>query len=376
MESKLTSPANITVEYTLPRKNRDSLMFNVNVDIPIDIGVVGIFGHSGTGKSTLLKALAGLIKEAQSSFSIASKVFLNLNATRNPFVYLGADSILFDHLNVMNNLRLVVSHSCFASSATVSIKEVINWCGIQGLLKQMPTELSSGEQQRVKFARALLCGKPYVLLDEAFSALDWPTRRYFLSLLNELQRSHGLKFIMVSHSLQELALCCQSIIHLHNGQVKSIDGTQNMLDKLQNSQDVNNSYENDVFSLLNTKVIGYDPEAELVECALTFDYSDTLKTPTPTTYLYIRANAAMPIASTQKFTINADKVSLASSAEANTSMLNCLQGVVHAIDKQQGVVLITLVVEGQKLRSLISIRSFRNLSIKLGDTLYALFKAL
>lgn len=404
---------NFLLDYRLARENRDDLVFNIDIAMVLGEGIVGIFGDSGTGKSTLLKALAGLMRGAKYKFSLpnqdgevhayGSGLFINdapasgtakkrmpkpknivtSKGTLNPLIYLGAESILFEHLTVVGNLRLVQKQGRFAPQAKLSFSEAVDLCGIADLLKQTPSALSSGESQRVKFARALLSGKPCILLDEAFSALDWRTRQYFANLVVTLHKEYGFCFVMVSHSLRELAISCTRIIHLHQGQIERLDKADIMVDYFQhaptnkekpsnpptsmvpNTQD----WMGDVFSLLEIKVKGFDQQAKLLECIVVDAQDDT-------TVLLVRSGSALPINSIHKFTIDADKVSLATCINTSTSMLNCLSGKVVSIDMQDSLVIVTLLVGEQKLRSAISIRSFGQLSIKKEDVLFAMFKAL
>lgn len=287
--------------------------------------------------------------------------------------------MLFDHLSVSENLRLVQKHGGFSASAQISYQQAVDLCGIKDLLKQSPSALSSGENQRVKFARALLSGKPCILLDEAFSALDWPTRQYFSSLVVSLHQQYGLAFVLVSHSLRELALSCAHISKLVEGKIKQSGPATQMVETLQlsstvndntreNSAEQNEVYTGDVFSLLNVKVLNNDEHARLAECALLSDEQSRL--------VLVRANKPLAIDQEYRLTLHADKVSLSTRSVQGTSMLNSLRGEVAEIKHYNSVVLVSLKVASQKLHAAISIRSFEDLSIEIGDELFALFKAL
>jgi molybdate transport system ATP-binding protein len=403
MLQSLNNKNRLLLDYRLVREGREDLTFNVDLALTIGEGIVGILGDSGTGKSTLLKALAGLMNGANYQFSVHdnsenlhtyycgidmgfatdSNRHRISSAAPNPFIYLGAESILFEHLSVAGNLALVQKQGAFAQNAKLSLNEVVDLCGIADLLQQKPSALSSGENQRVKFARALLSGKQCILLDEAFSALDWRTRQYFANLVVTLHHDYGFCFLMVSHSLRELAISCTHLIHLHNGQVARFEALDNMLDYFQHTSAHKSNTNNtplamkshfeadlgDVFSLLEIKVKSHDQQAKLLECVL-------LDTQNESNSLVVRSRYGLTLNSMHKLTIDADKVSLATSITNNTSMLNCLLGEVVTIDRQDSLVIVTLLIGNQKLRSAISIRSFEQLSIKHGDSLYALFKAL
>jgi ABC-type molybdate transport system ATPase subunit len=403
------------LSYLIPRSSKADIHFQMKEAYAVDDGVLGIFGQSGTGKSSLLKALAGLIPNASYSISVDNHDYQNTNAANNPCVYVGADSVLFDHIDVQGNLTLVIKHSESASKRRMDLHEVSRICAIEDLLKQPIVALSSGEKQRVVFARALLSGKRLVLLDEAFSALDWPARLYFIALVKKLKALHGMRFIMVSHSLKELALACEHIWVLQDGKFMVQATVNTALDKINVSnvdieinahippakhKQENTSltaaeypqnltmpeYCESLFCVLNIAYIKKDELDDQLEIWQLPPFKDA-----PAQQIIKRCAHNAKVAygnevslqNISNIVIEADKVSLTYDKHTQSSMLNCVDVTVIGIDEVStknaslpSGVIIKLSANGQVIRSLISKRSFAHMKINMGDHLFAIFKAL
>jgi molybdate transport system ATP-binding protein len=376
----------LELDYRIKRYAKDDIHFKVNTSYALDAGILGVFGKSGTGKTSFLKAIAGLTSDTAYRIELDAITYSNIAAANNPCVYVGADSVLFDHIDVLANLTLVVKHSLSASQRCLDIDEVIHLCAIEHLLAQPIAALSSGERQRVIFARALLSGKKLLLLDEAFSALDWSARLYFIELIKKLKHQYDLRFILVSHSLKELALLCKHIWVLQEGCFVLQADVNTALDMMLLSDSKIQAYSESLFSVLDLKYLQDDAlDAHLqVWQLLAVDAADAQT-------IFIRRSAQTQIEKMNasdksiltSFVIDANRISLSYDKPTQTSMLNCIRGEVASIhDVGSGGeylpsgVMIKLSVNGQALRALISKRSFIDMQIKIGDQIFALFKAI
>lgn len=386
------------VNYSIQQSVNRKLSFSLRETYPLRGKRLGIFGQSGTGKSTLLKAIAGLIGEAHYSLHYNEQDYNDVDATNNPCVYVGSDSILFDHLSVKGNLELVRKHSASAIHCELSSAEVISLCGIEHLLEQGVSGLSSGEKQRVAFARALLSGKRLLLLDEAFSALDWSARASFLARLGRLQKNYRLDFIIVSHSLKELALGCDDIWVLQQGKFvlqcdldTALDGAiKTNKEHLATVPNLTQGSQG-VFSVIKLEYIKKDKIDDGLEVWQLPAYDNIAA---QTIFKRARKSDHAPIAQSKddsdcsderekRFLIEADTISLSAQQSNYSSMLNCVAAVVVDIqrrDRQKGDdasgMMIKLQVNGQTLRSFISKRSFVHMGLNKGDKVFAVFKAL
>ena len=198
------------VRFSYPNQGRDTLHIP---EFTVQKGeAVFIYGPSGTGKTTFLEVLAGVLQPTQGGLNILGQDFAKLNSSaRDAFRaehmgYVFQSFNLIPYLSVRENIELPLHLSAARRSRvgnTVDTEMVIRaLCGnlgIADLLDKNVTELSVGQQQRVAVARALL-GKPDLLLaDEPTSALDTDHREKFLKLLFELAELYGTTVIFVSH---------------------------------------------------------------------------------------------------------------------------------------------------------------------------------
>ena len=204
-------------------KNR----INAQASFLNDPSMIGVTGPSGAGKSSLLHSLAG--------FEPSARVEVNWHHNQQktePFqdsVRIGIvfqQPMLFPHVDVSGNLALAQKH---ASKNAVSIDDAVKGCVCAHLLDKSIDQLSGGEAQRVAIARALVNGPDVLLLDESLSAIDTGLRSEILRFLQFLCRSKGMKIVLVSHDIQDLALFCDAIMLVQNGEVAYADTTPNVM---------------------------------------------------------------------------------------------------------------------------------------------------
>lgn len=182
-----------------------------------------ILGPSGTGKTIILELIAGIHTLDHGNIYINNK---NINSTppedRNiGFVY--QDYLLFPHLSVRENI-------CFGLKAKKTPKnymeqilnEISSMLRIEHLLDRNPLTLSGGEQQRVAFARAVVCSPQILLLDEVSSALDPSTKEIFQRNLKTLHQKLKTTTIHITHDFNEAYYLADRIAVMGNGQVHQI----------------------------------------------------------------------------------------------------------------------------------------------------------
>lgn len=177
------------------------------IDLDIPSGqFVALLGESGCGKTTLLRALAGLDAHAQSAG--VARVQGNVSV-------LFQDSRLLPWLSVIDNLTLGLTHG----QATAAAHALLNDVGLGDKAQAWPATLSGGQKQRAALARSLL-REPHVLLaDEPFGALDALTRMRMHLLLRRLVERVRPTVILVTHDVDESLLLADRILVLKDGKI-------------------------------------------------------------------------------------------------------------------------------------------------------------
>jgi molybdate transport system ATP-binding protein len=201
---------------------RGGFALDVDVSIP-SRGVTALFGASGSGKSSLLRCLAGLERGAAGRVTFGGDVwqdsstgrFVEPHLRRVGYVFQEAD--LFPHLSVRENLDYGLRRT---ASPRIHHDDAVSWLGLGPLLERRPAGLSGGERQRVAVARALLTSPRVLLLDEPLSALDEVNRREILPYLEALPERLAIPLVYVSHSLGEVLRLAHHMLWLTGGQVQ------------------------------------------------------------------------------------------------------------------------------------------------------------
>lgn len=163
---------------------------------------LGIMGASGCGKSSLLRALAGIHSEFHGEFKLNDERIDSISPWKRHFSFLPQSIQLLPHLNVKENI-LFPKNSSFD-------EEVVKGLEIHHLLDRMPRHLSGGEKQRVGLARSLCFKSKLLILDEPFSSLDARTKTRCLYFLDKYIHRQNIPVVVVSHHLDELlSLNCE-----------------------------------------------------------------------------------------------------------------------------------------------------------------------
>ncbi len=185
-------------------------------------GVTALFGVSGSGKSTVINAIAGLMRPDHGAIRLDGTVFvdrargIDLPAWRRRIGYVFQDARLFPHLRVRDNL-LYGWRRLPAGIERPPVDPVVELLGIGHLLDRRPGGLSGGEKQRVALGRALLTSPRLLLMDEPLAALDAARKDDILPYIERLRDEHRLPIVYVSHVIEEVARLADTLVVLAAG---------------------------------------------------------------------------------------------------------------------------------------------------------------
>ena len=327
--------------------------------------IVGIFGRSGAGKTSLVNAIAGVARPQRGHvrvggvtlFDAAQGIDVPPEARRIGYVF--QDALLFPHLSVEANLhyghRLRPPGERFLDPA-----RVVTLLGLADLLHRKPDGLSGGEKQRVAIGRALLAQPRILLFDEPLAALDVPRRIEILDYIELLRDEFAIPIVYVSHSVPEITRLADSVVVLAKGECLAAGDVEHVMGRL-DLRPHTGRYE--AGSVLVASVTGSLPEDQLT--SLAFDGGELL----------VPDMSALPGARV-RVRIRARDVSLALERPAHVSVLNVLPARVLALREEAGpVVDVQLAVGAATLLARITQRSRRELGIRPGLAVYALVKA-
>lgn len=202
---------------------RGAFRLAADLEVAAD-GVTVVFGPSGSGKSSLLSAIAGLYRLEVGSIALNARVLEDAGAkVRVPTHERGIglvfqDARLFPHLTVRGNLDYAEHRRPAARNAPI-VMEIARRLEFEDLLDRPVRNLSGGERSRVALARAIVSAPELLLLDEPFAALDGRRRRDFLALLRELSNEQSLPMVVVTHNIDDAAELANDVIAMRDGRV-------------------------------------------------------------------------------------------------------------------------------------------------------------
>lgn len=200
------------------------------IDVTVAVGeFIAIMGKSGAGKSTLMYQLSVLDEPTDGEIIIDGVDIVKLDEQErtsfrlNTLGYVFQDYALVPDLSAEENVMLPLlmrGQDWFEAGQTA--RTALDAVGLVGKYKNLPGQLSGGEQQRVSIARAV-AGKPKILFaDEPTANLDSVSGHQVIGLISDLNRDHGQTVVMVTHE-REYAMNCNRIIHMEDGKVIDIE---------------------------------------------------------------------------------------------------------------------------------------------------------
>ena len=342
------------------KKQLGTLPLEAHLDIPSQ-GVTALFGLSGSGKSSLINLVSGLINpdegvislNGRELFNSAENVCVPINQRNIGYVF--QDARLFPHYTVNGNLRYGMKNT-----SKDEFNYIVELLGIGHLLKRYPITLSGGEKQRVAIGRALLTDPEILLMDEPLSALDLPRKRELMNYLERLSKEINIPILYVTHSLDELLRLAERVVLLTNGKVEAYDVLESIWESplfLPWKQ------ENEQSAVLSLPVFMHNPSYKMT--ALSIGDQN----------IWINQVEAQ-INEKVRICIHSSDVSISLNKVEQSSIRNILYGRIVNILELENRVDLKLDIGGKHLWASISKWSFHDLALQVGQLVYAQIKAI
>lgn len=217
-------------------KSYGSTVILDNFNLEIEKGeFITMIGSSGSGKTTILKMINGLIVPTKGTIYVEDKDISledQIQLRRN-IGYSIQGNVLFPHLNVEENISYV-PNLLNKNDKERTRKAVDKWMEIVGLPKELkshyPSQLSGGQQQRVGIARSLAASPEILLMDEPFGAVDEITRRTLQKEIKDIHQRTGITILFITHDITEALMLGSRVLILNEGTIQQFDTPDNILD--------------------------------------------------------------------------------------------------------------------------------------------------
>jgi molybdate transport system ATP-binding protein len=342
------------------RRGRFALAARFSTQAP----VVALFGRSGSGKTTIVQALAGLVTPVAGRVMVGdatlfdSAAGVNLPPERRRIGYVFQDALLFPHLTVRGNLefgeRLTPPPERYVDRA-----HIVSLLGLGPLLERRPHGLSGGERQRVAIGRALLASPRLLLMDEPLASLDIARKAEILSYVEILRDELAIPIVYVSHSIEEVTRLADYMVLVSDGGTVAAGSVSEIMGRP------------DLEPITGRFQAGSVIEARVAE----HDLDDGL-----TTLAFDGGRLLVPVVDSLpgervRVRVRARDVALALAPPPDSSFLNVLEGVVTAVSERRGALVdVSLAVGAATIIARISRQSCLRLGLAPGKRAYALVK--
>ncbi len=205
--------------------------FSLQIAFQSTSRITGLYGASGSGKSSLVNIIAGLLEPDRGRIAIDSEVLddtiahIHVPPHKRRIGYVFQDARLFPHRSVAQNLDYGRRMNGLPRD-TAHVERVVTLLDIGALLTRRPAQLSGGERQRVALGRALLSKPRLLLLDEPLGALDQDRKAEILPYLERLRDEEKVPMVYVSHDPDEIHRLAGQVVMLKGGRVAAFGGVE------------------------------------------------------------------------------------------------------------------------------------------------------
>lgn len=337
--------------------------FSLKAEFEAAGGVTALFGRSGSGKTSLMRIIAGLVRPDEGQVVFDGHVLLDtrghtfVKPHQRRFGYVFQEARLFPHLSVRRNL----SYGRWFSPHPLRRDEfdrVVELLGIENLLDRSPDRLSGGEQQRVAIGRALLSAPRLLLMDEPLAALDEERKGEILPYLERLRDEAGVPIIYVSHAVAEVARLADRVVLLQEGQVKAVG-------------DPNSVFASRGRSALDRREAG----SVLVGTVESCDPNTGIASVRLKQRALLLPQTGLGLGQVVRLHVPERDVMLSTIEPQGLSALNVLPGVITSMAEDDGSVVVTVSCGGDEISARITSFSAQKLELLVGQQAFAVIKS-
>src|ERR1700704_443489 len=329
-------------------------------------GLTALFGRSGSGKTSLVNAIAGLIRPARGHIAVDGEVLTDtatgvfVPPRRRHIGYVFQEGRLFPHLTVRQNL--LYGHWFAPKRKRVGeVAHVIELLGIGDLLGRRPANLSGGEKQRVAIGRALLADPGLLVMDEPLASLDEEGKTGTPPYIERLRDEFAIPIVYVSHVIAEVTRLATTMVVMSEGRVAAIGSTAEIMGRIDLFPLTGRA---EAGAILNTRIAEHDVRFGLTTLRTA---AGDLRVP----YIDMRLGAQLRVR------IRARDVMIALQPPQGLSALNILPGTVAEIGEAEGAsVEMRLDCGGEALIARLTQRSVETLGLTPGRQVYAVIKSI
>ena len=201
-------------------------------DLSLDVAdgeMVSLLGPSGAGKTTILKAVAGLLRPSNGDILINGRSVLTTPPEKRDAVMVFQKPLLFPFLNVSQNIAFGLKmQGRQPPNVKLAVEEILALTRLDGLGQRKIHELSGGQQQRVSLARALILKPSILLLDEPLSNLDANLRQHMRDLIQEIQAETGVTTLFVTHDQAEALMLSHRVALILEGRLRQVEAPREL----------------------------------------------------------------------------------------------------------------------------------------------------
>jgi molybdate transport system ATP-binding protein len=336
--------------------------FTLDAQFEAPKGLTVLYGRSGSGKSTIINAVAGLLRPQKAHIKVGSQVLQDsasrvwLPPHKRHLGYIFQDSRLFPHMSVAGNL----DYGARASRRSIDRQQriqVIDMLGLGALLTRRPIALSGGEKQRVAIGRALLADPRVILADEPLASLDGARKAEILPYFERIRDETDIPILYVTHSPDEVARLATTVVALEGGKV------------------VQQGPAREVLSDPSSRPMGLGAVGAVLDAVIKAHHEDGITELDAEGATFFLPHVAQSVGAQLRVRLPASDVLLARERPLGLSALNIIAGQIEAIEiTSQSGAIVTLLTRAGPILARITQRSVRAMDLHVGTTCFAVVK--